>query len=170
MFDHIPPSSLLCHCIPTGAYRDCCQGKLPPSSLGLDEIVPAFFKATPGWFHVLLKLRNWLVAPLGLKTGPATADAIKPPFVPGQRLGIFCIYAVSENEIVLGEDDLHLDFRTSLLLLDTPQGRHLAACTWVSPHNLGGRVYLALVKPFHRLIVTVMVRNTLRRLTRERQP
>lgn len=169
MWDHIPPSSLLCHDMPAGAYRDCYQERLPPGPISLDEVVSAFFSAAPGWFHALLKLRNRLVAPLGLKTGHSSVSAI-PPFVPGQNLGIFHIYAVSKDEIVLGEDDIHLDFRTSLLLLDTHQGRQLAACTWVSPHNIIGHVYLALVKPFHRLIVTVMVRNTLRRLAEERLP
>lgn len=170
MLDYLPPSSLLCHDMPTGAYRDCCQATLPAGAIGLEQLVPVYLTAAPNWFSALLQLRNWLVAPLGLKTGTASTRAIEPPFVPGQYLGIFRVYAVTEDEIVLGEDDRHLDFRTSLLLQNTPQGRQLAACTWVSPHNRLGRVYLALVKPFHRLIVTLMVRNTLRRLNEETQP
>lgn len=67
----------------------------------------------PSWIGWLTSVRDAIVACFGLKTakhlatlsGEANAD----------RIGIFRVYGRSEAEIVLGEDDKHLDFRLSVL-------------------------------------------------------
>jgi hypothetical protein len=56
--------------------------------------------------------------------------------------------AESEDEVILGIDDRHLDFRIGLI---RHEGR-IFMSTWVHPHNLWGRGYLATVMPFHILI------------------
>ncbi|WP_136439216.1 DUF2867 domain-containing protein [Pacificoceanicola onchidii] len=99
----------------------------------------------PGWANALLSLRNLLVAPLGLKTGPTDSDAIFP------------VTYETEQEINIGINDRHLDFRIGL----ARQGEMIHMATWVHPHNLFGRAYLILVMPFHILIT----RTALRRLT-----
>ena len=103
--------------------------------------------AMPLWANVLLKLRNLLVRPFGLKTtGPKSGDAI----------GMFPVTYDNGREIMLGMPDKHLDFRISVMRED---GRiHMA--TWVHPKNVFGRLYLAAVMPFHILIV----RDALRRI------
>jgi hypothetical protein len=91
--------------------------------------------ALPGWAAALLRLRNVVVRPFGLKTG--TPDA-----------PIFPTCHETEDEIILGTDDTHLNFRIGLYRQD---GR-IFISTWVHPHNLWGRAYLRLVMPFHILI------------------
>ena len=91
--------------------------------------------ALPGWAAALLRLRNTLVRPFGLKTG----DEANP---------IFPTCHESEDELILGTDDRHLNFRIGLLRQDG----QLFMATWVHPHNLWGRAYLRLVMPFHILI------------------
>jgi Protein of unknown function (DUF2867) len=60
-----------------------------------------------------------------------------------------------DRELILGEDDRHLDFRLSLLLRARPDGSgdELVATTVVRCHNALGRMYLALIAQFHRLVV-----------------
>ncbi len=91
--------------------------------------------ALPGWAGALLKLRNTFVRPFGLKTGAPD----KP---------VFPTCHETEDEIILGTDDKHLNFRIGLI---RDQGR-IYMSTWVHPHNLWGRAYLRLVMPFHILI------------------
>ena len=100
----------------------------------------------PGWARALLKLRNTLVAPLGLKTGESQeADS-----------AIFPITYEDNAELILGTDDKHLNFR---ICIHRENGRiHMA--TWVHRNNLLGRAYLAVVMPFHVLIV----RDAMRRI------
>ncbi|WP_374428400.1 DUF2867 domain-containing protein [Tabrizicola sp.] len=91
--------------------------------------------ALPGWAAALLALRNTLVRPFGLKTG----EPDKP---------IFPTCHETDEELILGTDDKHLDFRIGLIRQD---GRMFMS-TWVHPHNAWGRAYLGLVMPFHILI------------------
>lgn len=109
----------------------------------------------PGWVNLLLLLRNGLVAPLGLRTSgpPPSPD----PGI-GDYVGIFRLESVSDSEAILGENDAHLDFRISVLKTSGPDAR-VALSTWVHPHNRLGRLYLATVLPFHRVIVPRMLAN-----------
>ena len=82
------------------------------------------------------------------------------------RIDFFPVLACSANEIILGADDRHLDFRLSLLRRPAAQGMPvLIATTVVHCHNRLGRWYLAAIMPFHRLIV----RSSLRRIEGHRQ-
>ena len=60
------------------------------------------------------------------------------------------------RKILAGFDDKHLNFRISIM---AKTGKIYFA-TWVSPHNIGGELYLKAVMPFHVLIC----RNALKRV------
>lgn len=107
-------------------------------------------KTAPGWVQTLLRLRNVLVAPFGLKTGE---DRSRP---------IFPVISAQPNRVVLGMDDRHLDFRLVVEVVATSKTSASAtATTYVKTHNLPGRLYLAVVKPFHRVIVPAILRRAI---------
>lgn len=111
---------------------------------------------TPRWVGALTTLRNFAVRPFRLKTGADAASA------PESRIGIFPLISSSPGKVVLGLDDRHLDFRVLVEVRELGGGRQeVAASTIVKTHNLFGRVYLAIVKPFHRLIVPAMLAQVL---------
>lgn len=111
---------------------------------------------TPRWVGRLMLLRNFAVRPFGLKTG---ADPDSPP---ERRIGIFPLISQAPGRVVLGLDDLHLDFRILVDVNDLGAGRQeVAASTIVKTHNLLGRTYLAIIKPFHRIIVPAMLAQVL---------
>lgn len=93
-------------------------------------------------------LRDAIVARFGIKTAKQMEGK------PGKRIGIFRIYAVSNDEIIVGEDDSHLDFRLSVLR-HRDAGRHgsVTVSSVVHCHNRVGRAYILLIRPFHKLIV-----------------
>jgi hypothetical protein len=107
----------------------------------------------PGWSRALMKLRNLIVAPFGLKTPAPTTVAH------ADRIGIFPVLSETANRIVAGFDDSHLDFRVVVDVADASAGRSVTATTLVLTHNLLGRAYLAIILPFHRLIVRAMLRQ-----------
>ena len=74
------------------------------------------------------------------------------------RIGIFPVKQETENELIAGFDDKHLNFRVSVL---SNQGQ-ISLATWVAPHNMGGKIYLAVIMPFHIAIA----RNALARVAR----
>ncbi len=67
----------------------------------------------------------------------------------GDYIGVFQVQSVGKDEILIGEDDKHLNFLISVLR--HRQGFTLS--TWVRTHNRFGRMYLWAIMPFHKLIV-----------------
>jgi Protein of unknown function (DUF2867) len=110
------------------------------------------FARQPGWIAHLLAVRNALVKPFGLKPG---ADTTLPA---SRRIGIFPIVTASPDRVVLGFDDTHLDFRIVVdVQTKSPTTRRVTVTTLVHRNNLLGRVYLATIMPFHKLIVPTML-------------
>jgi Protein of unknown function (DUF2867) len=107
----------------------------------------------PRWIEALLNLRNRLVAPFGLKTPVPTATSAT------DRIGIFPVISETPGRIVAGLNDKHLDFRLVVDVAAEAGGRRVTATTLVLTHNLLGRTYLAIILPFHRLIVPSMLRQ-----------
>jgi hypothetical protein len=110
----------------------------------------------PRWAEALLSLRNLLVAPLGLKTSGASLAA------PRDMIGIFPVVSETPERLIAGFNDRHLDFRVVVDV--TPAGgvRQVTATTLVKTHNWLGRTYLAIIMPFHRLIVPALLRQVAR--------
>lgn len=110
------------------------------------------FGTAPPYFGKLMWLRDKIVAPFGLKTGASlVADPVK-------RVGFFKQYSVTDTEIILGEDDRHLNFRVSINRYDD----RLAISTWVHRNNWIGRVYLWIAHPFHHVLSRLFLSRTAR--------
>jgi hypothetical protein len=108
----------------------------------------------PRWVDGLLALRNLAVTPFKLKrSAPAGA----------KRVGIFPVVSASPDRVVMGFDDAHLDFRVVVEVTQDDDGQRVMATTFVRTRNRLGRLYLAAVKPFHRVIVPAMLAQVGRR-------
>ena len=120
---------------------------------GIDNLARSALSDPAPWIRLLLGLRDALVAGFGVKTSQEVRRAAIADNA--ERIDFFRIRGRSDRELILGEDDRHLDFRLSLLLRARPDGSgdELVATTVVRCHNALGRVYLALIARFHRLVV-----------------
>jgi hypothetical protein len=107
----------------------------------------------PRWAEVLVSLRNLLVAPLGLKTSGAS------PGVPRDMIGIFPVVSETPDRLIAGFNDSHLDFRVVVDVTAPGSDRQVTLTTLVKTHNWLGRTYLAIIMPFHRLIVPALLRQ-----------
>ncbi|MDI1286606.1 MAG: DUF2867 domain-containing protein [Reyranella sp.] len=143
---------------PGANLADAFAIRLPAgSSRDVTKLSRFMFAEPAPWFHTLLGARDALVAGFGIKTSKqlrATA-----PAEGADRIFIFRVHSVSANEVILGEDDIHLDFRASVLI----RSDELVVTTVVHCHNLLGRLYLALIAPFHRLVVKANLQRAARR-------
>jgi hypothetical protein len=74
-----------------------------------------------------------------------------------ERIGIFPVVSASPERVVMGFDDVHLDFRVVIDVTPEGSGQQVTATTFVRTRNRLGRLYLAAVKPFHRVIVPAML-------------
>jgi hypothetical protein len=74
-------------------------------------------------------------------------------------IGIFPVLSETPKRLVAGFNDRHLDFRVVVDVVPVGSGQQVTMTTLVLTHNLLGRVYLAVIMPFHRLIARVMLRQ-----------
>lgn len=109
------------------------------------------------WLRLLMGVRDVVVAGFGLKTSRRLRRGSVTDGVP--RIYIFRVYEITRDEAILGEDDKHLDFRVSV----QRRSGDIVVTTVVHCHNLLGRAYLALITPFHRLVVKSILRRAARR-------
>lgn len=140
------------------AYSITINGR---NSFSIDFLFSKFSNISPAWMQALMKIRNFLVSFIGLKTGELDTVS-ENDLKEGCRIGFFIITARNENEIVFGEDDKHLNFESSLLLKSDGENKYLYSITIVKFHNFTGRAYFFFIKPFHKLII----RSVLKQLAR----
>lgn len=154
-----PPDGALRQYYVDGDFLDSQCVPLPHPAPDAAELTVATFFQMPNWVRGLLGLRNLLVGPFGLKTGGT--DAMQAPTREAindlSYSGVFGVHSATPDEVILGTNDKHLDFRVSILRSEAED--IVAISTWVHPHNLAGRAYLAAVYPFHRIIVARCLAN-----------
>ncbi len=141
----LPDESCLHARVAEGDFIDCyaVASSLTPRKAA--ETIVDF----PGWARFLLVIRRIVVAPFGLSNdGPDAPD----------KLGPFPVETETDEEVIAGFNDRHLDFRVSVFAT----GEQVSLATWVHPHNLGGRLYLRTILPFHIAIA----RNALLRVAK----
>ncbi|MXN47605.1 DUF2867 domain-containing protein [Shinella kummerowiae] len=154
------PVSLPHPLLPSADWADRFTLGLPVDNLTAREATRLALEHPPGWVRRLMVLRNALVAPFGLK---GAAEQVKTSET---EIGGFPVVSASDDRVVLGFDDRHLDFRIVIdIRQDRPNGQTLSVMTLVHRNNLFGRLYLAAVMPFHKLIVCTILSGIGRQVT-----
>lgn len=145
-------------------YYDCFGGVTNVDPVDIIELTKAFAKPSPQWLTTLLVLRNAIAGLAGLKTdiNKNTDPSRKSDFAIGEHIGFFKVYDRTENEMVLGEDDKHLDFRVSLFLEtieNNPTEKRVVVTTVVKYNNWMGPLYFFFVRPLHKLLVPALLKE-----------
>ncbi|MFV9551815.1 DUF2867 domain-containing protein [Algibacter sp. PT7-4] len=171
---NIPTASILLNNGKIYDYSDSYQTYYldKNSNISSTQIGKAFFTSAPKWSENLFELRNRIVSVFGLKISEKNKDRQQQldsfTCEPGSSLGLFNVYSKTENEIILGEDDKHLNFRISLLKENNQtQNKKLTITTVVEYNHWFGKLYFLPVKPFHKLIVPKMLKGIVKSLNNE---
>ena len=156
----LPAESRINTVYPHPHLADAYSIDLPRGTSQDPELLARFiFSRQPRWVAALMGMRDTMVTAFGLKTG----RNLRADDGQGGRVGIFKLYEKSGAEVIVGEDDKHLDFRASVLYRPArglpAQPPSLVLSTVVECHNHLGRTYIALVAPFHRLVVQAFLRQ-----------
>lgn len=150
-------------------------------SFSSEDMLIALFCRTPAWLKFLYRLRNLMVKLLRItaetnvsndggdqaKQVENLAEAIRE----GRSYGMFSVPFKSRDETVLSGADRHLDFYLSLQAQSGGDGQQrMTATTVVRYNNKTGRLYFFFVRPFHRVIVPIMMRGAIRMLEKGPSP
>lgn len=134
--------------LPRADFSDAYSLTVSDPSIDAITATRRALASPPAWARPLMLVRDIIVTPLGLKT------RFDPSLQEPNRIGIFPVVSEASERVVLGFDDRHLDFRVIVDAAPAGEaGRLITATTLVRTHGASGRVYLAAVMPFHRIIV-----------------
>ena len=151
--DEITPDIDCSALLPGAQFSDAWRVAIDTGGFDARRAAERMVGRQPSWARALLTLRNILVAPFGLKRSGAREPA------PGGMIGIFPVVSETPERVVAGFNDRHLDFRVVVDVADAGARQMVTATTLVLTHNRLGRMYLAIILPFHRLIVRAMMRQ-----------
>jgi len=157
-----PPESRLHADLSAAYFHDAWETQLSDSELSPAEIAGRALSSTPRWVEAMLRLRNWMVKPFGVRAVGVLGRRGGPPaggWKPGDRFSIFTVCSVGDTELVMGIDDTHLDVRISFLVRRGAGASSYVVSSWVKAHNWVGRIYMWPVAPFHAFIVIGMMRR-----------
>ncbi|MET4798918.1 DUF2867 domain-containing protein [Bradyrhizobium sp. LB11.1] len=132
-------------------FIDSFRVEVGTTELSAREACTRMVLNAPRWIDALTRLRNILVKPFGLKTSGEGA------YAPGGLIGLFPVLSETPDQLIAGFDDSHLDFRLVVDVAGEATLRHVTSTTLVRTNNLLGRTYLALIIPFHKLVVRGMM-------------
>ncbi|QUS37454.1 DUF2867 domain-containing protein [Tardiphaga alba] len=153
MVSAIQPAIDLNAFLPGAQFADAFSITTDTTTLTAREAAERMLGRSPWWVEVLMKLRDAVVAPFGLKTATsARHDRI-------EKVGFFPLLSEKPQQLVAGFNDSHLDFRVVIDVASTGGGQCVTATTIVLMHNWLGRTYLSIIKPFHRMVVRAMLKQ-----------
>ena len=137
--------------LPDAQFSDAHCIDIGDTSIDAREACVRMVLHAPRWIDGLLRMRNILVWPFGLKTSGEGAPA------PGGLIGLFPVISETPERLVAGFNDYHLDFRIVVDVNHAADRRQVISTTLVRTHNVLGRAYLTLIMPFHKLVVRGMM-------------
>ncbi len=159
----IPADSALSRTLADADFHDAYEAPLVDPALSPTEIFLIASRATPGWVDFAMSLRNRIVQLVGLKDVGSMRNANNrsaADYRVGDALGIFNVLGKSENELLLGIDDRHLDVRVSVMKAQRDGLPRYVVSTVVHAHNWLGHFYMAPVGRIHPIVVKAMMRRT----------
>jgi hypothetical protein len=146
-------------------YQDCLTAEVNPNKeINVTDVARVFFNSAPNWVVNLMQLRDKIANSIGLKTDQQRKKDIErlktSTFEVGEKFGLFEILTRQENEVIMGTDDKHLNFRVSIYLEGKQNKQYqVFLTTVVQINNSLGKVYFFFVKPFHKLIIKTFIRR-----------
>lgn len=169
----LPPGSLLAKQLPRHHHQDHVEVQLDQRWLAgsnpeqlLAALLTAFIQQPAGSVSGLMRLRNLLARPLRLRTSslgcPVSSllsDAPTPRFA--QRFPVLAMSSsTNAAQVLLGADDRHLQFRSSVLVKREGERITFSLSTRVYCRNPFGHLYMTAVDPMHRHFIAPKMLKT----------
>jgi hypothetical protein len=144
-------------------FRDAYRAPLSRSDLSVVDVFFVIFAHRPGWMNLLLITRNKIAGLAGLEV-PTKLEIIRMErrdcYLVGEKIGPWLIFFLSSDELVVGRDNKHLDFRLSIKKIhdDSPG---VVVSTLCMVHNRFGQYYLSAITPFHKVGLRSLMENAI---------
>lgn len=104
---------------------------------------------------MVLSVRDTVAGPLGFNTQERNYGR-GVELVPGAKFGPLVVDSVTPDRVVCADADRHLAFRAIFRTTNDPNPRGLLT-TEVQFNDAIGRLYFAVVKPFHQRVIPALI-------------
>lgn len=140
-------------------YRDAFVFKTTEKGMDSKRVYHGIFGYLPKSIQVLLKIRNAVVRWLGFKATDTEMSLPLDQIQAGKPAGFLTIDVVTEMEIVCTASEKNMDLWISVIKLAEDE---FAISTLVNLKTGAGRVYMTVIKPFHKMVAKYAVRQALK--------
>ena len=135
------------------------------STVPFRMFVAAMMSYQPLWMKSLYVVRSGFVRLLGMRQQGVPQSprltAATLPMTPGERASFFTVRAAEDDLFWLADsDDQHLWAALAVVAEPVSSGIwRYSVATLVRYHNQTGPIYFNIIRPFHHMVVTSMVRS-----------
>ena len=157
----VPAQSKLASTVPTAYFADAFEQRCSDiQDANAVQLYYDLLRRAPKWADGLMHMRNRTCNYLfGLKDiGTFSEITLTKPldeYRAGERLGVFTVVSISEDEFVFEDRDKHLNVQLSLLKRSDTGS--VVISTVVHVNNWIGKLYMFFVGPAHKFIAPMML-------------
>lgn len=140
-------------------YQDAFMFTTNKADLTAQQVYFAIFAELPQWVKGLLTLRNKVVALFGFLATDNNMGSSLTSMKTGERAGFLRYQLVSDEQVVSTSEEPNMAIWLTVKRVSQSQ---FIVATEVELRTLKGRVYMAIIKPFHRFIAPFCIRYALK--------
>ena len=141
-------------------YRDAFLVTAQKANLTAKQTYFAIFAELPSWVKSLLMLRNKIARRFGFAATDNTMGSTFSEMKTGAKAGFLRYQLVNDEQVITTSEEPNMAIW--LTVLRVAQDQFIVA-TEVELKTVKGRVYMALIKPFHRFIAPFCIRYALKK-------
>ena len=140
-------------------YRDSFSVQVNKTNLDAKNVYHSIFGFLPKPVQIALSLRNSIVKHFGFTASNTEMSLPLKDIEAGKKAGFLIIESVEPSEVICGAYEPNMDMWLSVLKLSDQE---FSISTLVNLKTKTGKVYMAFIKPFHKLVAKYCIRQALK--------
>ena len=140
-------------------FKDSFQVDVNKKNTNVVYVYHSIFAYLPASVQTLLKVRNSIVRYLGFSVGNTEMSLSIEDIKEGKIAGFLTIEHVSEVELVCASYEKNMDMWLSVSKISNDK---YAISTLVNLKSKKGKIYMVVIKPFHKMIAKYCINQALK--------
>lgn len=140
-------------------YRDSFKVKVNKTELDAKHVYHSIFGFLPKPVQLALSFRNSIVKYFGFSASNTEMSLPLEDIEAGKKAGFLIIESVEPSEIICGAYEPNMDMWLSVLKLSDQE---FSISTLVNLKTKTGKVYMTLIKPFHKFVAKYCINKALK--------
>lgn len=140
-------------------YRDSFKVKVNKTDLEAKNVYHSIFGFLPKPVQLALAFRNSIVKHFGFSASNTEMSLPLEDIVAGNKAGFLTIDFVDSSEVICSAYEPNMDMWLSVLKLSDQE---FSISTLVNLKTTTGKLYMAFIKPFHKLVAKYCIRQALK--------